>query len=156
MSKPWRKMLCAVQFDSSTSATVEMARRLAIATGATVIFFHVVPIPLEAIAQPLLLEPLTRAEDDARRRLCHIALENPLMSYEIQVATGDPAVAIVDAAIEQEVDLIVMATHGRAGLSHLFIGSVAERVLRESIVPVMTMRIESQRHRLLSDSVLSA
>ena len=156
MSKPWRKILCAVQFDASTKATVEMARQVAEASGATVIFFHVVPMPVEAMGQPLMVEPLTGAEDDARRRLTQIASECSLLSYEIQVVTGDPAASIIDFAVEQDVDLIVIATHGRTGLSHLFLGSVAERVVRESPIPVMTVRFSSHKHRLLSESVLIA
>jgi universal stress protein A len=156
MSKPWRKVLCALQFDSSTATIVETARQVAQATGATVIFFHVVPMPVEAMGQPLMVEPLTGAEEDARRRLSHIAGETPLLSYEIQVVTGDPATSIIAVAREQDVDLIVMATHGRTGLSHFFLGSVAERVVRESPVPVMTVRVASHQHRLLSESVLIA
>jgi nucleotide-binding universal stress UspA family protein len=156
MSKPWRKILCALQFDSSTKATVEMARQFAEATGATVIFFHVVPMPMEAMGQPLMVEPLAGAEDDARKQLSDIAGENPPMSHEILVVTGDPAASIIEAAIEEEADAIVMATHGRTGLSHFFLGSVAERVVRESPVPVMTVRVASPRHRLLSESVLIA
>lgn len=156
MSKPWRKILCALQFDSTTKATVEMARQFAEATGATVIFFHVVPMPMEAMGQPLMVEPLTGAEDDARQRLSDIAGENPPMSYEVCVVTGDPAGSIIASALEQGADAIVMATHGRTGLSHFFLGSVAERVVRESPVPVMTVRIASPKHRLLSEAVLIA
>jgi len=156
MSKPWRKIICALQFDSTTKATVEMARQFAQATGATVMFFHVVPMPMEAMGQPLMIEPLTGAEDDARKRLSDIAGEDPPMSYEVLVVTGDPATGIIEAAIEQGVDAIVMATHGRTGLSHFFLGSVAERVVRESPVPVMTVRVPSPKHRLLSESLLIA
>ena len=106
MSKPWRKILCALQFDSSTKATVEMARQFAEATGATVIFFHVVPMPMEAMGQPLMVEPLAGAEDDARKQLSDIAGENPPMSHEILVVTGDPAASIIEAAIEEEADAI--------------------------------------------------
>jgi len=156
MSEPWRKVLCALQFDSSTTATVEMTRQIAEATGATVIFFHAVPMPIEAMGQPLMVEPLSGAEDDARKRLSGVASESPLMSHEIEVMSGDPATCIIEAAIKFHADLIVMATHGRTGLSHFFLGSVAERVVRESPVPVMTVRMPSHQHRLLSESVLIA
>jgi len=154
MSNPWRKLLCAVQFDASTKATVEMAREIAQAGGATVIFFHVVPVPMESLGQPLMVEPLSGAEEDARRRLNAIADEIPLMSHEIQVVSGDPASSIVDAAIANNADLIVMATHGRSGLGHFFLGSVAEQVVREAPIPVMTVKFASPKHRLLSESVL--
>ncbi len=156
MSHPFQKVLCAVDFSPSTKMTIEMARQIAEANKGTVILFHVVPMPVEAIGQPLMVEPLTGAEDDARKRLNRIASENLTHSYEILVVTGDPATSIIEAAQEQATDLIVMATHGRTGMSHFFLGSVAERVVRESPVPVMTVRAPSQKHRLLSPSVLIA
>lgn len=154
MSHPFRKVLCALDFSPSTNLTIETARQIAEANKGTVILFHVVPMPVEAIGQPLMVEPLAGAEDDARKRLNRIASENLTHAYEILVVTGDPASAITEAAAQQSADLIVMATHGRTGLSHFFLGSVAERVVRESSVPVMTVRAPFEKHRLLSPSVL--
>jgi nucleotide-binding universal stress UspA family protein len=54
------------------------------------------------------------------------------------------------AAQEHRADLIVMATHGRTGLSRFFLGSVAERVVRESTVPVLTIRAEQKKKAPLS------
>lgn len=56
---------------------------------------------------------------------------------------GDAAETIVDVAREQEVDLIVMGTHGRKGLRHLLVGSVAERVVRMATCPVLTVGPET-------------
>lgn len=154
MSQLFRKVLCAVDFSPSTKMTIEMARQIAEANKGTVILFHVVPMPIEAIGQPLMVEPIAGAEDDARKRINRIASESLSHSYEILVVTGDPASSIIESAREQNADLIVMATHGRTGISHFFLGSVAERVVRESSVPVMTVRAPSQKHRLLSESVV--
>jgi nucleotide-binding universal stress UspA family protein len=154
MSHPFSKVLCAVDFGPSTKTTIETARHLAEANKGTVILFHVVPMTVEAIGQPLMVEPLAGAEDDARKRLNHIASEALTHAYEILVVTGDPATSIIEAAEQQGADLIVMATHGRTGLSHFFLGSVAERVVRESSVPVMTVRAQWEKHRSLSPSVL--
>lgn len=54
--------------------------------------------------------------------------------------TGSPAMSIVAAAKKLKADVIVMATHGRTGLTHLFLGSVAERVVRTAQCPVLTVR----------------
>jgi nucleotide-binding universal stress UspA family protein len=59
---------------------------------------------------------------------------------EVEVATGHPADAIVRVAQERGVDLIVMGTHGRTGLQHVFLGSVAEKVVRLAPCPVLTVR----------------
>ena len=56
------------------------------------------------------------------------------------VVFGQPARAIVDYATQHGIDLIVMGTHGRGGMAHLFVGSVAERVVRTALCPVLTVR----------------
>jgi nucleotide-binding universal stress UspA family protein len=66
-------------------------------------------------------------------------------AWEVQVAAGHPAEAIVRMAQELEVDLIIMATHGRTGLSHILLGSVAEHVVRHAPCAVLTVRQKAQR-----------
>jgi nucleotide-binding universal stress UspA family protein len=61
-------------------------------------------------------------------------------TWKAKVASGDPADAIIHVAKEQEVDLIVMGTHGRSGLAHVFMGSVAEKVVRHASCPVLVTR----------------
>ena len=56
------------------------------------------------------------------------------------VITGRPAQSIIDYAASEGCDLIVMGTHGRTGLSHAVMGSVAERVVRKARCPVLTVR----------------
>lgn len=62
------------------------------------------------------------------------------IKLETGVREGTPYEEILAAAKEKDVDLIVMATHGRTGLSHLIMGSVAEKVVRNSLCPVLTVR----------------
>ena len=57
-----------------------------------------------------------------------------------QVCGGQPAAAIVEAAADRAVDLIVLGTHGRRGMAHLLLGSVAEYVVRSASCPVLTVR----------------
>jgi universal stress protein A len=56
---------------------------------------------------------------------------------------GIPYRKIVEVAADEKLDLIVMATHGRTGFSHLFLGSVAEKVVRTAPCPVLTIRPSS-------------
>ncbi|MEE9552482.1 MAG: universal stress protein, partial [Gammaproteobacteria bacterium] len=62
------------------------------------------------------------------------------ISVSTSISTGDPHNEINQAAKELNADMIVMGTHGRTGLSHLVMGSVAENVLRHATVPVMSIR----------------
>ena len=61
-------------------------------------------------------------------------------SWEAEVAAGHPAETIVRVAEERKADLIVMGTHGRTGLQHVLLGSVAEKVVRLAPCPVLTVR----------------
>jgi nucleotide-binding universal stress UspA family protein len=62
------------------------------------------------------------------------------LEVEIIHKVGIPFVEIIRAAKEKKTDLIVMATHGRSGLSHILFGSVAEKVVRKSTCPVLSIR----------------
>ena len=61
-------------------------------------------------------------------------------SCEYVAASGAPETVILDVAKDKQVDLIALGTHGRRGLSHLFLGSVAESVVRHTELPVVTVR----------------
>jgi nucleotide-binding universal stress UspA family protein len=60
---------------------------------------------------------------------------------------GSPAQVIVDTAKRNGADLIVMGTHGRTGLAHMLIGSVAERVVRTAHCPALTVRYARRKRR---------
>jgi nucleotide-binding universal stress UspA family protein len=63
-------------------------------------------------------------------------------TWDVEIASGTPAETIVRVAEENAADLIVMGTHGRTGLQHVLLGSVAEKVVRLASCPVMTVRYE--------------
>jgi universal stress protein A len=70
------------------------------------------------------------------------------------VKYGQPYKEIVNYACCEDIDLIVIASHGRTGLSHMMMGSVAERVVRFSPIPVLTIKPPKLSHALVSKSVL--
>jgi nucleotide-binding universal stress UspA family protein len=86
--------------------------------------------------------PLEDLERDARRALARLLPEADAAHVEVTrlVNMGVPYLKIVETATAESVDLIVMATHGRTGLRHLVLGSVAERVVRLAPCPVLTIR----------------
>lgn len=80
-----------------------------------------------------------RAEADARLAATQATLRGRGLAVETTLAVGRPAEVIGDAARASEAELIVMATHGRSGPSHLALGSVAEQVLRATHLPVLLL-----------------
>ena len=138
-----KKILSPVDFSDSGAAAVRAAEQLAHDTGAELLLLHVASDPMFALpdggyALPRIIEEY---EEAVRGRL---ALLTSGLRSDIVVSAktvhGVPYRAIVDSAVSEQADLIVMGTHGRTGLSHLFLGSVAERVVRTSRVPVITVR----------------
>ena len=78
---------------------------------------------------------LKEAEQEFREQL-----DDPFKSVELQLKFGDPKYLIVAYAKEIDASLVVIATHGRSGLRHLMLGSVAERVVRLAHCPVLVLR----------------
>jgi nucleotide-binding universal stress UspA family protein len=94
-----------------------------------------------------------RTDSEARKALTnfvekHISPDVPLIPV---VRFGDPADEIRTFAEEEGIDLIVMATHGRTGFRHILMGSVAERVVRHSAVPVLTVKPHPLRESILKN-----
>lgn len=69
--------------------------------------------------------------------------------YTAEVIVGHPAEVILEYAVEKEIDLIVMGTHGRRGLDRILFGSVADHVVKQSPVPVLT--VNPHRNREAAD-----
>jgi nucleotide-binding universal stress UspA family protein len=85
------------------------------------------------------VEQITAA---ARQALDRVVREHHLERFTLhtEVREGTPFYEIVRFAKEADVDLIIMGTHGRAGLAHVLLGSVAEKVVRKAPCPVLTVR----------------
>ena len=99
-----------------------------------------------AVPVPPSREPMSVRQDEGEetlRQLRELVPHAFTGAWHATLASGDPADAIVQAAQEQEVDLIVMGTHGRTGLAHLFLGSVAEKVMRHAPCPILVTRSHS-------------
>ena len=62
------------------------------------------------------------------------------LKVETMIKTGKPFVEIIETAIEKDIDLIIIATHGHTGVEHLLFGSTAEKIVRKAPCPVLTLR----------------
>ena len=130
----WSKVFCPVDFSDESRAALRAAADLARRMGAELTLFHAESgeSVLQAAATPSgrLVEWKREAE---RLGVSRVATAS---------APGQPAKAIVDAAMQGGFDLIVMGTHGRTGRRGMLIGSVAESVVRSSRVPVLTVHAD--------------
>jgi len=80
----------------------------------------------------------------ARAELLRVSQSELLgVDHETLLRFGHPAKEIIAGEAATNADLVVMATHGRTGISHLVLGSVAEKVVRESSCPVLTVRMKA-------------
>jgi nucleotide-binding universal stress UspA family protein len=141
-------ILVATDFGDASDAALTYGRALARTFGSTLHVLHVAEnlftrgIGGEGYIA-VLPELQKDVEDAARRRLHELVVDNdpdrpPLKS--IVVTSNTPAIAIVEYARAERIDLIVMGTHGRGAVAHLLMGSVAERVVRTAPCPVLTVR----------------
>ncbi len=145
---PIRKILVPTDFSTYAELAVEEALEVAEAFSASITLFHAyeLPLPMSDGAYAFATaEALREIEGSAQTSLA-AAKADLLRRWPGQsdaigttLALGSPASRIVEEAQTGGYDLIVMGTHGRTGLRHLLIGSVAERVVRTSSVPVLTV-----------------
>ncbi len=136
------KILCPIDFEEHSLAALEIACGLAEEEGATIHLLHVARIPTEDMVVPMPFDLDPRWERSARTALQligHHRLEGKV-PYEIHVISGIPDADVARFANQLGADLVVMATHGRKGLRHFVLGSVAEHVMREANCPVITVR----------------
>jgi nucleotide-binding universal stress UspA family protein len=135
-----RKILFPTDFSPSSNEGLRWATALARDSGATLIIAHVEEPPMAYGGGELYLGVEEDTREQLRKALVQIVPADPAVPFEHKLLVGDPATAIVDAAESENVDLIVMATHGRRGLTRLLMGSVAEAVVRRAKCPVLTVK----------------
>jgi nucleotide-binding universal stress UspA family protein len=102
------------------------------------------PWAAEAFPAPLG-EMLEQWQQQARERLAALVPDHETSRSRMATVVGSPFYEIVRYAEEQQIDLIVIGTHGRGPIGHMLLGSVAEKVVRKSPCPVLTVR-EPQHH----------
>jgi len=143
-----RRILVPLDFSPSSEYALAYAQALATDFGASLHLLHVIedrlmtgPWPNEAYLGETARLREGLVKDSERRCLdCAKSVEKTGVQVTTEVLIGGPAHAIVESATAPDVDLIVMGTHGRTGITHLLIGSVAERVVRHAPCPVLVVR----------------
>lgn len=132
----FQRILCPVDFSDTSSKALQFAQRLARESGGELILFHAFGTP----ASYNKAGQTTPADPQVRARLEQIAPLAPDVKVRRALHAGPPGEVICWLAEDQQCDLIVMGTHGRTGLGHLLMGSVAEYVVRHAHCPVTVVR----------------
>jgi nucleotide-binding universal stress UspA family protein len=144
-----RKILVPIDFSESSRAAFEYAVELARPFGATLDVVHVWQAPAFISTATLpevptidagLVQLVKNNAEQAVARFAADARARGVSLGQTRCEPGAPPRAIVDIAKAENYDLIVIGTHGRTGLSHAVMGSVAERVVRHAECPVLTVR----------------
>jgi nucleotide-binding universal stress UspA family protein len=157
-----KNILVATDFSEPSEAAVTYGRELATRFGAALHVLHAAENILGRFGAETYSatapELQGRLEADARRRLNELLIDSDNSgpsTIPVLLTASSPALAIVDYAKEKNIDLIVVGTHGRSGLAHLVVGSVAERVVRLAPCPVLTVR-HPEREFVQPDTLAAA
>lgn len=153
------RILVPTDFGAASEAALTCANELAVRFEARLYLLHVVedPMAIGAWAPDVYVAASAELRDrllrNAKQRLDEAltAEDRDRCTVKAEVRVGAAAYTIGAFAREKTIDLIVMGTHGRRGLSHMFLGSVAEQLVRTAPCPVLTVRAD-RRNQLASEA----
>lgn len=146
----WKTILVPHDFSASANHALAIARDEAKAHGAKILMLHVVDLPSQFKPETVIVPDQNGAPINVKDYAVGLAeahLNDLVARLGKDGVLGEPHIRVGHAVDEilrfvddNHVDLVVMGTHGRTGLAHLLVGSVSERVVRTSKVPVLTIR----------------
>lgn len=141
----YKNILVPTDFSDGSENALEHAIDIAKSMGATIHLVNVIqpvvyPTGIE-IAHESLLNLEKDLEDNARRQLERIEqrLDNDKINYSCSILTGRADEQIIEYANSENIDLIVIATHGSSGFEHFLFGSTTEKVIRKTKCPILVV-----------------
>ena len=145
----FQRILVPLDGSDFSKRALPVAVELAQLRGGTIVLLQAVHISYAALPETYVATPdlynqlLVQGQADAAVNLKAVADELAAQGVKAEtvIAEGEPAGAIIDYENEGQIDLVVMSTHGRSGLSRFVYGSTAERVLRHGAKPILLIRI---------------
>jgi nucleotide-binding universal stress UspA family protein len=146
----WKAILVPHDFSAGANHALAIARDEAKAHGSQLLVLHVIELPGQFSLDTVILSdptgaPVNAKEYAIREAKAHLDnLAERLAKDDVTIRSfirfGKPTDEIAKFVGENNVDIIIMGTHGRGGFAHMLLGSVAERIVRTSKVPVLTIR----------------
>lgn len=141
----FKRILCGLDFSDTSRAGMRAACALAERLDAELTLFHVFQAPGYVLPEGVVFagpDVLQQVSDEVDKALAAWKAEAEAAGAKrvtTKSAMGNPADEIVEAGKSGGYDLIVVGTHGRSGIVHALLGSIAEKVVRRSTVPVLTV-----------------
>ena len=142
----YKQLLVAVDFSDPSIRALQVARDIGTRLNAKLLVVHFVPMRIVDMGMEGgvdFIEEMHQSEmEEAKVKLEKFIKDHTTTEDEIEqhLRSGEPAAEVNASAAELEADMIVIGTHGRTGLKHLLLGSVAESILRSADVPVLCVR----------------
>lgn len=146
--KKFTKILVAIDFSDSSDNAFQASIMLAREFSAKLLIVHVInePVDLRGFYVPhISFDKLEEEIEEGAKKLMESFCRQHVRdfeTYETFIVPGIPYEAIIGRAVDEGADLIVIGTHGRTGLDHVLFGSTAEKVVRKSPLPVLTVRLD--------------
>lgn len=141
-----KKVLVPIDFSDYSKSSMKYAADFAKHFNASLILIYVIePIvypPDFSMGQIAIPSPGLEMDKRANEELDKLAEKEIPSDVTVKkiIKTGKPFVEIIETAAEEDVDLIIIATHGHSGVEHILFGSTAEKVVRKAPCPVLTLR----------------
>lgn len=141
MTSIFKKIVCPVDLETGAVGALELAGQIAHQNDAYVLVIHAVADPLQAEGAKLyseLEQEQTQIDREAVLKVVRRHLSG--VKHDVRSVVGDPVEVILKAAHELPADLVVMSSHGRRGLLHFLLGSVAETLVRQIPCPLLVTK----------------
>ena len=135
-----KTILFPTDFSPASDAAFGYAVSLARDSNSRLLILHVDNLQVAYTGADMYLPPSTVPSHEVEKQLRSVVPPDKCVACEHRLVIGTPAEEIVQIAADEDVELIVMGTHGRTGITRLLMGSVAEAVVRKAPCPVLTLK----------------